>query len=67
MTFGVSVLATRDKQGQFHAFVNACRHRGVRVANEAQGKRSVFVCPFHSWAYTCKGDLAGVPQMDHFD
>lgn len=64
--FGVSVLATRDKQGQFHAFVNACRHRGARVANEAQGKASVFVCPFHSWTYSCKGDLVGVPQMDHF-
>ncbi len=64
--FGVSVLATRDKQGQFHAFVNACRHRGARVATEAQGKRSVFVCPFHSWSYTCKGDLVGVPQMDQF-
>ncbi|MFT5137553.1 MAG: phenylpropionate dioxygenase-like ring-hydroxylating dioxygenase large terminal subunit [Arenicella sp.] len=64
--FGVPVLATRDKQGQFHAFVNACRHRGARVANEATGKKSSFVCPFHSWTYTCKGDLVGVPQMDHF-
>lgn len=64
--FGVPVLATRDKQGQFHAFVNSCRHRGARVAEEAKGKRSLFVCPFHSWSYTSKGDLAGVPQMDHF-
>ncbi|MFT6047248.1 MAG: phenylpropionate dioxygenase-like ring-hydroxylating dioxygenase large terminal subunit [Arenicella sp.] len=32
--FGASVFATRDKQGQFHTFVNACRHRGLRVANE---------------------------------
>lgn len=64
--FGVPVLATRDKQGQFHAFVNACRHRGARVAQEAKGKKSLFVCPFHAWTYTSKGDLAGVPQMDHF-
>ncbi|MFT5611291.1 MAG: phenylpropionate dioxygenase-like ring-hydroxylating dioxygenase large terminal subunit [Arenicella sp.] len=64
--FGVPVLATRDKQGQFHAFVNACRHRGARVASEAAGNKSSFVCPFHSWTYTCKGDLVGVPQMDHF-
>jgi phenylpropionate dioxygenase-like ring-hydroxylating dioxygenase large terminal subunit len=63
---GVPILATRDKQGQFHAFVNACRHRGARVANEPKGKRSIFVCPFHSWTYSAKGDLVGVPQMDHF-
>jgi phenylpropionate dioxygenase-like ring-hydroxylating dioxygenase large terminal subunit len=63
---GVPILATRDKQGQFHAFVNACRHRGARVANETKGKSSLFVCPFHSWTYSAKGDLVGVPQMDHF-
>ena len=29
--FGVSILATRDSQGHFNAFFNACRHRGVQV------------------------------------
>ena len=27
--FGTPVLATRDADGQFRAFVNVCRHRGV--------------------------------------
>ena len=28
--FGTPVLATRDDEGKFRAFINACRHRGGR-------------------------------------
>lgn len=64
--FGIPVLATRDKQGEFHAFLNACPHRGARVAGEPRGKTPVFVCPFHSWSFSPKGELLAVPEMDHF-
>lgn len=64
--FGTPVLATRDKEGKFHAFLNACRHRSVRVATEDRGKRSVFMCPFHHWSYGNTGDLINVPNEDHF-
>ncbi len=64
--FGVPILATRDKQGEFHAFLNACSHRGARVASEPRGKAPVFVCPFHSWSFSPKGELLAVPEMDHF-
>lgn len=64
--FGVPVLATRDGDGKFHAFLNACRHRGARVADGPRGKRRVFVCPFHSWSYSSEGKLLAVPDMDHF-
>mgnify|MGYP003627470821 FL=1 len=60
------ILATRDKDGQFHAFVNACRHRAARVAQEPRGKRTVFVCPFHAWSYSAGGDLVSIPDEDHF-
>jgi hypothetical protein len=43
--FGVPVLATRDGFGRFRAFLNACRHRGARVAEEARGEAKSFVCP----------------------
>ncbi|MEP2990393.1 MAG: aromatic ring-hydroxylating dioxygenase subunit alpha [Parasphingorhabdus sp.] len=64
--FGIPILATRDKQGQFHAFLNACPHRGARVADQPRGKAPVFVCPFHSWSFSLTGDLLAVPEMDHF-
>ena len=64
--FGIPILATRDKSGQFHAFLNACRHRSVRVANEPRGEKSVFMCPFHSWSYGNTGDLINIPDEDHF-
>lgn len=64
--FGTPLLATRDKKGVFHAFLNACRHRSVKVTSENRGKRSVFMCPFHNWSYSNTGDLISIPDEDHF-
>ena len=64
--FGIPVLATRDKEGRFHAFLNACRHRAVKVADEDRGRKSVFMCPFHQWSYANTGDLLTIPDEDHF-
>ncbi len=64
--FGTPILATRDKNGEFHAFLNACRHRSVQVASEARGRRSVFMCPFHQWSYANTGELLAIPDEEHF-
>ncbi len=64
--FGTPVLATRDDTGRFRAFLNACRHRGVRVANEPRGESRRFMCPFHSWTYANDGTLVGVPREADF-
>ena len=61
--FGVPILATRDEDGRFRAFVNACRHRGARVA-EGRGDSTRFMCPFHHWTYTSGGELASIPLQD---
>src|SRR4051812_38225686 len=29
---GLPILLTRNKQGQVQAFLNACRHRGIKLA-----------------------------------
>lgn len=64
--FGVPILATRDKEGEFHAFFNVCRHRGTIVETEERGKKSQFNCPFHAWGYNHQGALIAVPKEDHF-
>jgi phenylpropionate dioxygenase-like ring-hydroxylating dioxygenase large terminal subunit len=64
--FGTPVLATRDDDGQFRAFVNVCRHRGVMLEGEERGQRKSFVCPFHAWTYSNGGELVGYPKPDHF-
>ena len=60
------ILATRDKNGEFHGFVNACRHRGVAVEERESGQTRRFVCPFHGWSYDPRGALVALPKEDHF-
>jgi len=63
---GVPILATRDAQGHFRAFVNSCRHRGALVETEERGTKRRFSCPFHAWTYDSGGALVGVPKPEHF-
>ena len=64
--FGTPVLATRDDDGKFRAFLNACRHRGVRLVNEERGEKTRFACAFHRWTFDNAGRLVAIPQADHF-
>ena len=51
--YGVPMLLTRDADGRFRAFLNVCRHRGMRLVDsgsQAQPKASI-VCPYHGWTY----------------
>jgi len=60
------VLVTRDAGGKVHAFLNACRHRGVRVV-DGHGTGRRFTCPFHAWTYDLGGALVGLPVADAFE
>lgn len=63
---GPPILITRGKDGQVHAFLNACRHRAARVVKDcAHGSR--FSCPFHGWTYDLEGKLVGVPGKVAFE
>jgi len=64
--FGVPLLVVRDAQGRCRAFLNICRHRGVRVVSEAQGKSGLFSCPFHRWTYNDQGALITIPNETQF-
>src|SRR5260221_1047679 len=56
-----SVILTRDRRGAIHAFLNSCRHRGMKVCRYDEGNTTVFTCPYHGWSYGTDGRLAGVP------
>jgi len=57
---GMPLLAVRGDDGKVRAFHNACRHRGMMLA-EGQGQvRGGFVCRYHAWAYGLNGDLKRV-------
>ncbi len=64
--YGTPILATRDQNGDFRAFVNSCRHRGALVETEERGTKRRFTCPFHAWSYDPAGALVGLPKADHF-
>jgi len=64
--FGTPVLACRDSEGRFRAYLNACRHRGVKLVTDARGEKTRFSCPFHAWTYNNSGALLAMPQPDHF-
>lgn len=69
MTFdelGPPILLTRSASGDFKAFVNTCRHRGVVVETAERGTKRRFACPFHNWTYDGDGALVGLPKSDHF-
>ena len=56
-----SVILTRAADGNVHVVENVCAHRGMQFCRERHGNKKEFVCPYHQWSYTLKGDLQGVP------
>lgn len=63
---GIPLLVTRDSTGQLRAFVNACAHRGAKVAH-GHGNKPRLTCKFHGWSYGMDGRLAGRPQAACFE
>jgi salicylate 5-hydroxylase large subunit len=56
-----SVILTRAADGSVNVVENVCAHRGMQFCRERHGNKKEFVCPYHQWSYTLKGDLQGVP------
>jgi len=62
---GVPILIARGRDGVLRAFLNACRHRGAKVA-QGCGKSATFTCPYHGWTYGNDGVLRGLPEEHAF-
>jgi carnitine monooxygenase subunit len=63
---GKPIILVRNKDGEAKAFLNACRHRGVKLA-EGCGNAKGFTCPYHGWTYSNDGELISVPSRSSFD
>lgn len=63
---GVPLLITRDKAGTARVFLNACRHRGVKVTSTPCGHASRFTCPYHAWSFGIDGSLLALPAENLF-
>ena len=61
-----SVIVVRTEDVGVTAFQNACRHRGVKVADGRGTCESGFTCPFHGWCYGPDGTNTFVSQRSTF-
>lgn len=61
------LVFVRDRERVVRAFANSCRHRGSRLLADGQRQlERALLCPYHGWAYTLDGRLAGVPEEREF-
>jgi 3-phenylpropionate/trans-cinnamate dioxygenase alpha subunit len=58
------VLVVRQADGSVAAFLNVCRHRGMKVCRAEDGNAKTFMCTYHGWTYDSSGALVGVPNRD---
>jgi len=67
--YGIPLLLTRDADGRFRAFLNVCRHRGMRLvaASGSAAPRASIVCPYHGWTYKLDGALRHRLHAEAFD
>jgi phenylpropionate dioxygenase-like ring-hydroxylating dioxygenase large terminal subunit len=67
--YGVPMLLARDGDGRFRAFLNVCRHRGMRLveASDAALEKKSIVCPYHGWTYRLEGPLRHRLHAEAFD
>lgn len=65
--YGVPLLVTRDREGQVHALLNVCQHKGSKLLKECEPVKGVrLVCPYHAWTFGLDGKLVGVPRLETF-
>lgn len=58
------VLVVRQKDGSVKAFLNQCRHRGMRLCRSDVGIAKAFTCSYHGWGYDIGGNLVNVPELE---
>ncbi|MGY0561208.1 MULTISPECIES: Rieske 2Fe-2S domain-containing protein [unclassified Luteimonas] len=54
------IIVTRDRNGELHAVINACAHKGALLCRRKHGNKGTFTCPFHGWSFSNSGKLLKV-------
>jgi len=58
---GTPVIVTRGQDGEIHAMINRCAHRGNLVCLKRRGHADSLTCVYHAWRYDLAGNLDSVP------
>ncbi|MGV8873529.1 MAG: aromatic ring-hydroxylating dioxygenase subunit alpha [Rhodococcus sp. (in: high G+C Gram-positive bacteria)] len=56
------VLVVRQRDMTVKAFLNQCRHRGMRICRADLGNLKAFTCTYHGWTYDTAGKLINIPN-----
>ncbi len=60
------VILVRDDDGVVRAFLNSCRHRGMRVCRTDRDNVRFFRCPYHGWTYRNNGEMQAASCENHY-
>lgn len=60
------VVVVRQKDGSVKAFLNQCRHRGMRICRADRGNARAFMCSFHGWTYDLAGNLTSLTMEEAY-
>lgn len=55
------ILLSRAKDGQVHALINRCSHRGNMLCQLDRGNTRTFACSYHGWVFGLDGALLDTP------
>lgn len=65
---GIPIVLVKGEDDQIRAFLNMCRHRGVRLLEESAGHiKKHIVCPYHAWSYDTAGCLKNIFHPQGFE
>ncbi len=65
----VPLIIVRDMDGELHALVNSCAHRGTALVHDNRGNladRKCFTCIYHNWRYDLGGKLIAAALKEDF-
>src|SRR4051794_7000446 len=54
------IIVTRDGEGNVHAMINRCAHKGALVCLKERDNQKLLTCVYHAWTYNLDGKLKSV-------